>query len=57
MIKNPLNGINAIDVNWIQLQKKDNWFISYPRTVSQLANDYSNIENRIVDYDYLMLDK
>ena len=50
VVKNPLNGMNAIDVNWIQLQKKDKWFISYPRTVTQLANHFSNIENRVVDY-------
>lgn len=56
LIKNPLNGMNAIDVNWIQLQKKDKWFISYPRTVTQLANHFSNIENRVVNYDHLMLD-
>jgi glycosyl transferase family 25 len=57
LIKNPLNGMNAIDVNWIQLQKKDKWFISYPRTVTQLSNHFSNIENRVVNYDHLMLDQ
>lgn len=56
LIKDPSNGINAIDVNWIQLQKKDKWYISYPRTVTQLANEYSDIEKRIINYDHLMLD-
>ncbi len=56
LLKNANNGMNAIDVNWIPLQKKDKWFISYPRTVTQLANHFSNIENRVVNYDHLMLD-
>tara|TARA_B100001063_G_scaffold247281_1_gene292119 strand:- start:484 stop:1092 length:609 start_codon:yes stop_codon:yes gene_type:complete len=56
LIKDPSNGINAIDVNWIQLQKKDKWYISYPRTVTQLANEYSDIEKKIINYDHLMLD-
>lgn len=57
LIKNPSNGMNAIDVNWIPLQKKGKWYISYPRTVTQLANEYSDIEKRIINYDHLMLDK
>jgi len=56
LIKNPLNGMNTIDVNWIKLQIKDNWYLSYPRTVTQLANDYSDIEKRITNYDHLMID-
>ncbi len=57
LIKDPSNGMNAIDVNWIPLQQKDKWYISYPRTVTQLANEYSDIEKRIINYDHLMLDK
>ncbi len=57
LIKNPSNGMNAIDVNWIKLQQRDKWFISYPRTVTQLANNYSDIEKRMIDYTHLMLDK
>jgi len=44
----------AVDVYWNSLQKKDNWIIPIPLTVSQIPS-YSNIENRIVNYDHLML--
>tara|TARA_B100001287_G_scaffold276559_1_gene287874 strand:- start:701 stop:1321 length:621 start_codon:yes stop_codon:yes gene_type:complete len=54
--KNPKNGYNAIDVYWINLQKKDNWYISKPRTITQLP-DYSDIERRRVKYNHYMLDK
>lgn len=57
LLQNVNDGMSAIDVNWIPLQRKDKWFISYPRTVTQLANDFSNIENRVVNYDRVMLDR
>ena len=56
LLKNPKNGYNAIDVYWINLQKKDKWYISKPRTVTQLP-DYSDIEKRNVNYNHCMLDK
>jgi len=57
LIKNPeSHTLYAIDVIWMKLQQSDNWFICYPRTVTQLP-DYSNIENTYVDYNHLMLDK
>lgn len=45
----------ALDIYWKQLQQKDNWFMIIPPTVSQRA-DYSDIEERFVNYDGLMLD-
>ena len=45
----------AIDVHWMQLQRKDNWYILYPRTISQLP-DYSDIEKKTVNYNHVMLD-
>lgn len=56
LIRNPNNGYNAIDVYWMRLQQSGNWYISYPRTVTQLP-DYSDIEKREVNYNHLMLDK
>ena len=45
----------AIDVYWNILQINDNWYILYPRTITQLPS-YSNIENKIKNYNKLMLD-
>lgn len=56
LLKNPLNGYNAIDVYWMKLQSIDNWYILYPRTITQLP-DYSDIEQRAVNYNHLMLDQ
>ena len=55
LIRNTKNGYNAIDVYWMKLQESGNWFISYPRTVTQLP-DYSDIEGREVNYNHVMLD-
>jgi hypothetical protein len=44
----------AVDVYWKSLQKRDNWIIPLPLTVTQLST-YSNIENRVVNYDTFML--
>lgn len=55
LLKNPDNGYFAVDTYWMRLQQSGNWYISYPRTVTQQP-DYSNIENRYVDYNHLMLD-
>ena len=45
----------AIDAHWQKLQATDNWYILYPRTVTQRPN-FSTIENRYTDYNHLMLD-
>lgn len=45
----------AIDKHWLQLQKQDRWFLITPATVIQLE-DYSDIEKRVVNYNWHMLD-
>ena len=45
----------AIDKYWLQLQKIDKWFLITPPTVIQLE-DYSDIEKRVVNYNWHMLD-
>jgi hypothetical protein len=55
LIKNPrLTSRYAVDVYWKRLQKKDNWIIPIPLTVTQFST-FSNIENRFVNYDTVML--
>jgi GR25 family glycosyltransferase involved in LPS biosynthesis len=55
LINNPsMTNRYAVDVYWNSLQRRDMWIIPLPLTVSQLSN-YSNIENRYVNYDTLML--
>lgn len=56
LMANPdYHHLYAIDANWQKLQAVDNWFIIYPRTVTQRPN-FSTIENRYTDYNHLMLD-
>lgn len=55
LLKNYKNGFNAIDTYLMKLQLVDKWYISYPRTVTQKP-DYSDIENKKVNYDKVMLD-
>lgn len=55
LIRQPNNGYFAIDTYLMKLQEKDNWYISYPRTVTQKP-DYSDIENKNVNYNHVMLD-
>jgi GR25 family glycosyltransferase involved in LPS biosynthesis len=52
-----LNKLNdyAIDQYWSSLQKKDNWYLLTPLTITQRP-DYSNIEKRITNYNRVMLD-
>lgn len=45
----------CIDQYWKNLQKSDKWFLITPLTVTQ-RESYSNIENKNVKYDWLMLD-
>jgi GR25 family glycosyltransferase involved in LPS biosynthesis len=44
----------GIDQFWKRLQPRDNWFMIVPLTVTQKI-DYSNIENRMVNYSWPML--
>jgi hypothetical protein len=56
LIKNPTNKYEyAIDMNWAKLQQKDRWFLIVPLTVTQMES-YSDIENKYVNYDRVMLD-
>jgi GR25 family glycosyltransferase involved in LPS biosynthesis len=55
-IREPTNGREyAIDVYWNQLQQTDNWYLIIPLTVLQ-SEGYSDVENRVVDYKFLMQD-
>lgn len=45
----------AIDKWWTKLQKVDNWYFIVPATVTQ-AQDYSDIEQKVVNYHNAMLD-
>lgn len=56
LIKNPkIKGKYEIDTYWHSLQASGRWYILSPRTVTQRPN-FSTIENRYTDYNYLMLD-
>ena len=57
LLKDPSNKrMYALDMYWKQLQKTDIWYMIIPVTVTQLDNDYSDIEERTVSYSYLMKD-
>jgi GR25 family glycosyltransferase involved in LPS biosynthesis len=45
----------AIDRYWFELQRRDRWFLITPLSVVQ-REDYSDIEHRVTNYGYLMLD-
>jgi GR25 family glycosyltransferase involved in LPS biosynthesis len=45
----------AIDKYWFQLQRRDNWYLIIPLTVTQ-REDYSDIEKRPTNYSQVMLD-
>jgi hypothetical protein len=52
--KESLDKYTHIDRWWINLQEKDNWMMLTPLTVTQKI-DYSDIENRVIDYTDCML--
>jgi len=45
----------SIDMYWKQLQSSQRWFILVPLTITQEIG-YSDIEEKVVNYDHLMLD-
>lgn len=45
----------ALDIYWKRLQMQDFWYMLMPATVTQYES-YSDIENRNVNYEWLMLD-
>jgi hypothetical protein len=56
LIKNPeLHVQYAIDKYWFHLQKRDNWYLIIPLTVTQ-REDYSDIEKRPTNYTNVMTD-
>ena len=55
LINNGETDIGCIDVNWIKLQKIDNWYILFPRTVNQRPS-YSTIQKNNVNYSSMLLD-
>lgn len=57
LLKSPyLKGFHEIDAYWQHLQEKDKWYIFRPRTITQRP-DFSTIENRITNYNHLLLDQ
>jgi len=55
LLRNPLNRNKyAIDMYWLQLQKRDVWIIIIPLNVTQIES-YSDIEKNFVDYSPAML--
>ena len=56
LIKHPDNTREfALDIYWKRLQLQDFWYMIIPATVTQYES-YSDIEERTVNYDHLMLD-
>ena len=56
LMKNPTNAFSyAIDKYWIQLQKRDVWYLLAPIIAVQ-REDYSDIEQRTINYEYIMKD-
>ena len=54
LMRNPRNRFfYAIDKYWLQLQKRDKWYLITPLTVIQ-QEGYSDIEKRVVNYESLM---
>jgi glycosyl transferase family 25 len=47
--------IGCIDINWLKLQNRDNWYILFPRTITQRPAR-SLIQNNYVDYTHLFID-
>jgi GR25 family glycosyltransferase involved in LPS biosynthesis len=56
LMRNPTNKLEyAIDRHWFELQRRDRWFLITPLSVVQ-REDYSDIEQRVTNYEHLMLD-
>jgi len=45
----------SIDIFWKRLQQRDRWYLLTPLTVVQYY-DYSDIEQKVIDYGKMMLD-
>ena len=56
LMRDPTNKRTyAIDIYWKKLQMENFWYMITPPTVTQYEN-YSDIENRNLNYDHLLLD-
>ena len=55
LVKPQQHVLYAIDKYWFQLQKRDNWYLIIPLSVTQ-REDYSDIEKRATNYSHVMLD-
>jgi len=56
LMRDPSNKrMYAIDIYWKKLQMENFWYMITPPTVTQYEN-YSDIENRNLNYDHLLLD-
>lgn len=56
LMRDPTNKrMYAIDIYWKKLQMENFWYMITPPTVTQYEN-YSDIENRNLNYDHLLLD-
>lgn len=54
LMKNPDEQNYRIDKYWINLQRKDRWYMIIPPTVTQIQ-DYSDIEHKVTNYSNYML--
>lgn len=54
LMREPDNHAYRLDVYWMILQRAHNWMMVIPPTIVQKEN-YSNIENRVTNYHWLML--
>ena len=52
LIKTGNSSVYALDQYWKRLQEKDNWRCVIPSLLIQ-SPDFSNIENKVVDYTHL----
>lgn len=55
LMKTGNKKLYALDIYWKRLQIQDFWFMIIPATVTQYES-YSDIEEKVVNYDGLMLD-
>jgi GR25 family glycosyltransferase involved in LPS biosynthesis len=56
LMRDPKNKrLFAVDMYWKRLQGSGKWFILTPLTITQ-ETSYSDIEEKMVNYDHLMLD-
>jgi hypothetical protein len=56
LVNEPTNRfLYSIDKYWLQLQKKDNWYLIIPLTVTQ-KEGYSDIEKTYVNYNNVLTD-